>query len=77
MVEKWEQKQNDHWKVAIFNIGTFVVENVFNGGLVWACCLKIIFYVALYLSESRITGRSDKWFRYESENKRSLENREI
>ena len=69
MVYKWEQKQNDRRKVAIFHIGTSVVKKVFNGGLVWACCLKIIFYLGFYLSESKILGLSDKWFKNGSENK--------
>ena len=30
---------------------------------------EIISYLALYLSESRIIGQSDKWFRNESRNK--------
>ena len=62
-------QQNDSWKVAIISIGTFVVKNILNGGLVWACCLTIIFSLAFYLSESKIIGLSDKWFRNESRNK--------
>ena len=52
-----------------FSSGNLVIKKVFIGGLVWACYLKIISYLALYLSESRIIGQSDKWFRNESRNK--------